>query len=288
MSSTDFILETINICKRYKSTKALSNISVKFAKNGIYGLFGRNGAGKTSLLNIITSRIYSDSGEVIFRGEEKLSDSCCYIPEKNYFPASYKVKNILLNAQASFSCFDSEYAERLCSVFELDKNKKIGQLSRGYQSILKIVISLASRSEITLFDEPVLGLDAVARDLFYRELLEEYSENPRLFIISTHLIEETTDIFDEIIILREGEFVLQSPVEELKAKAFYVSGQSDHVEKYIGTHKVLSYEKIGDLAMAVVEGRLDTEKGFHKLNFSPITIQNLFINITKNSKEDLK
>ena len=286
MEQTTTILETKQLSKSYGPVVALDNANLSFTEEKIYGLFGRNGAGKTTLLDIIASRIFADQGQVVCFGEDiverpqVIDDNCCYMPEKHYFPDSLKVKRILSHASQSFSHYDQAYANDLCRVFKLDTGKKYEQLSRGQQSILRIVIGMASRAAITIFDEPVLGLDAVARDRFYLELIEEFSRNPRLFIISTHLIEESSDLFNEAIILKNGKVIRQAPVDELLANVFYVSGSSAQVDEFMQNRKVLNVQTVNGLKTAVIEGSISTEKQLPGLKFSTLTMQNLFIHLT--------
>ncbi len=288
MDKTGNILQTDNISKNFKSTRALKNINIEFSNKGIYGLFGRNGAGKTTLLNIITARIYADKGEVscynkkIGKHPDAINENCCYMPEKHLFPPYMKVKKLLSYGKMSYPNFDRDYCKKLCERFELDINKKYENLSRGYQSIFRIVLGLSAQAPITIFDEPILGLDPYARDIFYQELVEDYGNNPRLFIISTHIIEESSDIFDEVIILKNGEVILNTPVEDLQSKAFYVSGKSQIVDNFLANRKVLNYESVNNMKMAVVEGNINNENQVPELEFSTITIQKLFINLTNN------
>ena len=291
MEQMTTILETKHLSKSYGSVVALDDANLRFSEEKIYGLFGRNGAGKTTLLDIIASRIYADQGQVICFGEDiveqpqVIDDNCCYMPEKHYFPDSLRVKRILSHASQSFPHYDQAYADDLCKVFKLDRGKKYEQLSRGQQSILRIVIGMASRAAITIFDEPVLGLDAVARDRFYLELIEEFARNPRLFIISTHLIEESSELFNEAIILKNGKVIRQAPVDELLANVFYVSGNTNVVDEFIQNRKVLGLQRINGMKTAVIEGNISTEKQLPGLKFSTLTMQNLFIHLTDDDGE---
>ncbi len=291
MERSQYILETNNICKSYGHLAALDEASIRFEDNKIYGIFGRNGAGKTTLLDIISSRIFADRGIVRWLGQDinrhphLISENCCYMPEKHYFPGRYPVKKLLSMARMSFPNYRENYAERLCQKFKLNLAQKYEQLSRGHQSIFRIVIGLAARAPITIFDEPILGLDAVARDRFYSELIEEFSENPRLFIIATHLIEEFSDLFNEAIILKSGKVIRQAAVDEMLANSFYVSGKSARVDEFLHNRIVLGFQIVNDLKTAVVEGNLNTEQQLSGLRFSAITIQKLFIHLTNDNYE---
>lgn len=291
MKQMDYILETQNIDKSYGPIVALKDANLRFAEKKIYGLFGRNGAGKTTLLDIISSRIFADRGNVTCFGEdiskhpEMVAENCCYMPEKHYFPARFKVKKLLSYGKMFFPNYSEPYAERLCRYFKLNTEQKYEQLARGHQSIFRIVLGLAAKTAITIFDEPVLGLDAVARDRFYLELIEEFSRNPRLFIISTHFIEESADLFNEAIIIKDGKVIRQAAVEELLSNVFYVSGKSARVDEFIQNRTILSCQAVNNLKTAVVEGDLHAEKRLSGLSFSPLTIKKLFIHLTDDQNE---
>ncbi len=279
------MLETHNISKTYGSIEALKDVNLNFSKNKIYGLFGRNGAGKTTLLDIISTRIFADGGRVkcnnvdISKSPKSIMENLCYMPEKNYFPIGYKVKTLLRLSQLSFPNYSKEMEEKLVKLFKVNINQKIDKLSRGYQSIVRIVIGMASYAPITIFDEPVLGLDAVSRDQFYRILIEDFSMNPRMFILSTHFIEESADLFDEAIIIKEGEIIKQESVESLLENCFYVSGKSEKVDQFAKDLKVLSTQNLHGLKTVVVEGNIDKIESNSDLSFSKLTMQKLFIQL---------
>lgn len=286
MEQTGYILEIKKLNKSYGSIAALADVNLRFADKKIYGLFGRNGAGKTTLLNILSSRIFAGSGSVTCFGKdisshpEVIADNCCYMPEKHYFPGRFKVKKLLDCGKMSFPNFNEQYAEKLYRYFDLNPEQKYQQLSRGHQSIFRIVMGLASKAAITIFDEPVLGLDAVARDKFYSELIEEFSRNPRLFIVSTHFIEESANLFNEAVIINKGKIIRQAPVEEMLSNVFYVSGKSAIVDEFLKNRTVLGSQAVNDMKTAVIEGDLNKEKRLPGLSFSALTIQKLFIYLT--------
>ena len=291
MVQADVILKTEKICKSYGSISAIEDVSVRFTAEGIYGLFGRNGAGKTTLLNILSSRIFPDAGNVTCYAKDiseqpgVIVKSCCYMPEKHYFPARFKVKKLLYHGKMSFPNYSESYAEKLCRSFKLNTEQKYEALSRGHQSIFRIVLGLAAKAPITMFDEAVLGLDAAARDMFYSELIDEFARNPRLFIISTHFIEESADLFNEAIIIKNGGVIRQAPVEALLSNAFYVSGKAAQVDTFIQNRTVIGLQTINDLKTAVVEGDLSAEQQVPGLNYSSLTIQKLFIHLTDDQNE---
>ncbi len=288
--TTQPILQVSHLSKSYGHVNALHDVSLSFDKVGIYGLFGRNGAGKTTLLDIVASRIFPDHGQVTITGRDiakhphAVAENCCYMPEKHYFPANLKARTLLSFARESFSDYSVETEKRLIDTFNFDTNKKYKALSRGYQSIFRIILGLASNSRITILDEPVLGLDAVARDRFYQQLVEEYAANPRLFVVSTHLIEESADLFNKAIIIHKGTVVIQEEVDELLSQYYYASGRIDQVNAFAENHTVLSSRLLNNLKTVVVHGDLDEAVSIPGLQFSPLSIQNLFIHLTSNEQ----
>ncbi|MGV8984171.1 ATP-binding cassette domain-containing protein, partial [Clostridium sp.] len=177
-------IEIKNISKYFNKTIALKNVSLTLEPNKIYGLMGRNGAGKTTLLNIITNKLFSSSGQVLIDGEAAMENDIAQgkifcMNEKNIYPEYMKVKEGFKWTKEFYTSFDMTCAYDLTAKFKLDVNKKIKNLSTGYNSIFKLILALSSGASVILFDEPVLGLDANNRELFYRELIKNYSEEPK-------------------------------------------------------------------------------------------------------------
>lgn len=287
MSQT--VLEAVNVSKRFGGTTALDSISVHFDENKIYGLLGRNGAGKTTLLNIITSRAFAQGGEVRAFGESVVENprvlpKICYMPEKNLFSRHNRVKDILHFASVFYENFDKPYADSLCERFALDTRKQYQALSRGYESILRIVLGMASRAPITIFDEPVLGLDAAVREDFYRVLIDDFANFPRTLIISTHMIEESAEIFDDAVIIRNGRLVEQTSAEQLIENSHYISGKKDEVEKAAAGLNVVNRDIMAGSETAAVYGPLNEDKQREileaGLEITPVPLQKLFIYMT--------
>lgn len=285
----EYAVECKNIFKNFGKILALSDINLNLEKDKIYGLLGRNGAGKSTLLNIITAQLFPSSGEVRIFGEppyenDKALRNTCIVKESGMFLKEVSVSDALNIASNFYANWDKAFAERLLREFELDRRKAYKDLSLGMKSQLGIIVGLASRAPITIFDEPYIGLDAAGRQLFYDMLIEDYTENPRTIILSTHLIDEVSNLLEEVIILHKGTVKLEGNSEEIKNKAFYISGIKDKVEKHISGKKVLNKEEFGKtMAVAVFDHISDKEKKEMEdddLNISPVSLQQLFIFLT--------
>ena len=209
-------IELQSISKRFGSTRALDQVSLTLEEGHIYGLLGNNGAGKTTLVSILTDRLRPDFGQALVDGQPvKNNDEALgklfLVGEQNFFPEDMKVKRAFDTAASFYPDFDLEQAHKLAKEFGLPLKKKITSLSTGYASIFRLVLGLSVNTPYILFDEPVLGLDAQHRDLFYRLLIEKYSQEPCTVIISTHLISEVENIVDHTIILRDGRILRDAP-----------------------------------------------------------------------------
>ena len=227
------------ITKRYKDKVALDQVSLTLEQGKIYGLIGRNGAGKTTLLSILTAQSPATSGTVTLDGmpvweDRKALEHLCFSRELNISSesglGSMKVKEYLRIASIYYPHWDAAMAEKLVQLFELPLKKRMNKLSKGMLSMVTIIVALSSKAEFTLLDEPVAGLDVVAREQFYKLLLEEYTETGRTFVISTHIIEEAADVLEEVIILKDGKVLLESETQALVDSARYISGRAEDVD----------------------------------------------------------
>ena len=256
-------IEFQHISKRFADTRALEDVSLTFEEGKIYGLLGNNGAGKSTLLNILTGRLCPDSGTVTVDGAPAGSDAALsrlfLVGEKNLYPDDMKVKRALDTAALFYPDFDRSYAESLAKQFELPLNKKINSLSTGYGSIFRIVLGLSVNTPYVLFDEPVLGLDAQHRDLFYKLLVRKYAENPCAMVISTHLIAEVADLIEHTVIIRKGRILQDAPTEALTAACWAVSGPAGLVDGWAAGRDVLTTTVLGGLKTVCVRGAVEAD-----------------------------
>ena len=284
------IIEIKKVSKSYNKKQVLNNINITFEENKIYGLLGRNGAGKTTLLNLITDRVVVDSGEITIDGEnvyenDNALEKIYFMTERTLYPEDYKVKEIFKWTKEFYNNFDSEYALELAKKFNLNINTKIKNLSTGYNSICKIITTLASNANVLIFDEPVLGLDANHRELFYKVLMENYIKSPKTIILSTHIIEEVSNLIEKVIILNNSKVISSDEAEELLKKAYTVSGLTENIDKFVEAKNIVNVEEITSFKSATIIGNLTKEdKKLAEdlgLKFSKVELQKLFIYLTE-------
>lgn len=276
-------IELKGLTKNYGKVCALDNVSLTFEKNKIYGLLGRNGAGKSTMLNLISNRIFPTSGDISIDGERSVENDKALgkiycMSEKNLLPKNMRFKNAIELTKIFYPDMDVDYAYKLCEKFELEPKKKLSSFSTGYSSIYKIILALSCNADYVFFDEPILGLDANHRELFYKELLQKYIDNGGTYIISTHLIDECANLFEKVIIIKEGKVIIDNDTEELLAQAYTVSGSGVLVDEYCKGKEVIGSDAIGGLKSAYIKGT--PENVPEGLEISKASLQNLFVQIT--------
>lgn len=281
------ILSCENVIKAYGKNEVLHGVNLELEKGKIYGLIGRNGAGKTTLLsmlsgqNPITSGTVTLDGAPVWENTESL-EKICFSRELNPMNANgantMKVKEYLRAASIYMPNWDKEMAERLVKEFELDVNKRINKLSKGMMSMVTIIVALASKAEFTFLDEPVAGLDVVARENFYSILLDELAESGRTFVISTHIIEEAADVFEEVIIIDKGKIVLKENTQDLLDRARHISGMAEEVDKAVAGMTTYRPEKLGrskGITVLLKEG--ESIQANAEISVQPMSLQQLFV-----------
>ena len=276
------MIEGKGLTMRFGNNTALDGVDVCFGDNKIYGLLGRNGAGKSTLLSVVTNRLLPTAGEVFIdeepaRENDRVLGRVYYMGEKTLLPDTATVAQLFRWTGDFYPGFDGEYAGQLADTFGLPEKKKLKNLSTGYLTIAKLIAALASNAPYTLFDEPVLGLDANHREVFYRQLIESYSRQPRTILISTHLIEEVADIIEQVVIIKAGKILLDRPAEEVKRMGYTVSGRAEAVDAYCTGRDVLSVDTLGGLKTACILGKAEEAPG---LDVSGLDMHKLFIRLT--------
>lgn len=276
-----------HLVKEFGSNRAIDDISVRFEKEKIYGVLGRNGAGKTTLFNLITNRLFPTSGSITIDGqiatENDIAQGKVYMmSEQNLYPDTYKVKQVFECTKVFYPAFDDEYATELCNQFGLNPKKKLKELSTGYTSIYKLITALCVKADYILLDEPVLGLDANHRDLFYQCLIKSYSDHPRTFIISTHLIEEIANVIEEVIIIKNGKIIRNQSCEELMTSGYTISGPISLVDEYINGKQIIGTTILGGLKTVSVYGQYRNTEIPNGIEVSKLDLQKLFIDLTNN------
>jgi ABC-2 type transport system ATP-binding protein len=285
-------VEVKDLTLRYGRTTALDRVSFSLDGGKIYGLIGRNGSGKTSLLSVLAAFRRASGGTVLVGGEdpyenERITRQVCLIRESGDV-LELRCGRVLGFARQLRPHWDEDYARRLVERFKVPLRKNVRQLSRGQRSALACVLGLASRAPLTIFDESYLGMDAPSRYAFYDELLSDYAEHPRTIILSTHLIEEFGPLFEEVVMIDDGRLLLHDEIEAVRSRGAAVTGPASQVDKLVAelgaAVSLLGVRWLGGTKSVTVYGQLGEQ---HRraakaagLQLDPIPLQDLFVHLT--------
>nr|WP_274636707.1 ABC transporter ATP-binding protein [Microbacterium bovistercoris] len=288
------VIEVEGLTKRYGDTLAVDDVSFTIEQDTIYGLLGRNGAGKTTVMSILTAQNFATHGEVRVFGEHPYENAhvlqrVCFVREGQKYPDDAHARHAFATARLFFPHWDQDLCERLIEDFQLPLNRRIKKLSRGQLSAVGVIIGLASRAEITFFDEPYLGLDAVARQIFYDRLLADYAEYPRTIILSSHLIDEVSNLIERVLVIDAGRMVMDESTDQLRDRAATIVGDAASVDAFVADHEVLHRERLGRIASVTMLGRLDDEDrrrlAADGLDVTPVSLQQLIVRMTQHAAE---
>lgn len=281
---TEIIID--HVAKAYRGRQVLKDVSLTLEAGQIYGLLGRNGVGKSTLLRIINNRTRIKQGTVTLAGEsvfenERAQNRIYLMSDAKLFSVDMRVRQVFKLVGRLYGGFDQALAARLSTAFGLDGDARLRQLSTGYQTIANLIVALCVPCDYILLDEPVLGLDANHRELFYQELMATYADRPRTFVIATHLIEEVAGLLNRVFVLEKGEITLDAEVEDLTQRGRVVSGPAGLVADYLQGVPVLRQTRLGGLLTAYtlaapIERPLPAGVSLDGLN-----LQQLFIEVTR-------
>ncbi|MBG9982556.1 ABC transporter ATP-binding protein [Aerococcaceae bacterium DSM 111020] len=225
------MLTVKNVSKQYGKQMVLEDLSINFEDpHGVYGILGRNGVGKTTLMRIIFNMIPTYQGDVYYKNQsikefpEALSE-IVYVGGEIYDNNSLfqgNIKKLIEVYNRMYETFDILYAEHLFAQFNISLKSSFSKLSTGNKTLVQNIIGLASHCPITLFDEPTNGLDSVNRQKFFQLMMEDYAENPRMILISTHLIQEVENYLTHVIILKNASVLVDQSLETFQSQLYKV------------------------------------------------------------------
>ncbi len=209
-----------NVSKHYGNVRAVDDISFDIEKGCITGLIGPNGAGKTTLLKALLGLTdcqgsLSVMGLDPFRQRKELMQNICFIADVAVLPRWIRVNQLLDFVEAIHSNFSRKRAEDLLAKTKIPPKAKVRQLSKGMVTQLHLSIITAIDATLLILDEPTLGLDIIFRKDFYGNLLEDYFDEERTIMITTHQVEEIENLLTDVMFINDGRIVLDASMDAL-------------------------------------------------------------------------
>lgn len=290
---SESVIKAMGLTKNFGKKPAIDSLSIDISGEGLIGLIGRNGAGKTTFMKLVAGQLEVNQGKLEVFGQNpmdnlKVLSNTVYTYHNMQYDKHLKLQRILRNYSLMFPDFDFDFATRLLSYFNLNPKMKYKSLSQGMASIFNFICGLSCRARLTLLDEPVLGMDVTVRKSAYEILLREFSEHPRTIIISSHLLSELEGMLSDILLIDEGKLVLYKDIDELRQSAYRIEGEQSAVDDFSKGKQVIS-KKSGITSEAVIFESLDDNTIIHakkfNLKISAVRPEDLCIYLTRENKE---
>lgn len=212
------MLESRKVVKRYMSKTAVNDVSFDVEAGKIYALLGPNGSGKTTWMKMVAGLIKPTSGEILFKGNPigiESKKKIAYMSTEPFFYNYMTIKDVGKYYQDFFEDFSMRRYEELLTRMELNMSDKAKNLSSGMAAKLKIAATLARKAELYLLDEPLNGIDIIAREHIINTILESAEENTSI-VISSHLVDELEKIIDNAVFIKNGNLVLEGEAESIR------------------------------------------------------------------------
>jgi ABC-2 type transport system ATP-binding protein len=267
---------------RYKQRKPLfENLSLALMPGHIYGLLGKNGEGKSTLLRNIAGLLFPDKGEISVFGFEpskrqaEFLQEVFYIPEEPYLP-SCTVKNLAKNYGLLYPRFSQKQFEEIISQFNISNSDQLDSLSYGQRKKAFIAFGLATNTSVLLMDEPTNGLDIPSKIHFRKLVLSVFSEE-RIIVMATHQVRDLENLIDSVVVLNENKVALHARTDEVSQLLSLRTCSEFHDEDGVlyaqtspGGYKVVTRNTFGS------DTQMDLEYLFNAVIESPSGIKEIF------------
>ncbi len=266
------LIEARDLTKRYGSHVALDRANLTIEAGKIVGLIGPNGAGKTSALRAILG-LTSYEGQLTVLGREPFRDrtalmgDACFIADVAVLPNWLRVDQAIDFVAGVHPRFRRDRAVQFLARTQIAGKRKMRELSKGMKTQVHLALTMAIDAKLLVLDEPTLGLDILARRAFYDALVNDYMDETRTIVITTHQVEEVENLLTDVIFIDKGRIVLDSSLDDIAARFAAVSVTSDKMEaaraakpfyeRHILGKSVLYYEN-PDLSTLAALGELHT------------------------------
>lgn len=277
------MIKLVNVSKSYGNNIVLDKINLSLEDNKIYGLIGRNGVGKTTLMKILSDQIINYQGEAFVDGsniknDKTFKENLVIISDGfiSDMQQASKLKTLTSTIKILAPMFNQRRYDELMDIFMLNEKTRYNKLSYGNQGLYRSIIGLSTGAKIIFLDEPANGLDEINRDIFYKKIIEYQEQDQSLIMVSSHILSDIERVVTDIIFLKDSKVALNESVESIEEKAYMITINEDHI-KLLENKNILSYKKVGKQLVVMVYDDFTSEE-LERLNarVDRMNLQELF------------
>lgn len=277
------ILRAECLYKKFGRKQVLKDFNMTLEEGKVYGLLGKNGEGKTTLIRMIIGVIPGDKGKIYYKGNPIAFNSphykkeVGYIPEESIFFGWMRINELLTFNSSFYPKWNASKAREFLKKFDLDGNLKIKNLSRGMKLKMGLVVALASEPELLILDDPTSGMDVPTRHDFLKGIIQEILDEGTTILFSSHLVHELEGIIDHLGILHDGHLILDGEFEKVRnsAKKVYLSFDGS-VPDRIEITGILSKQTNGNKCdLGIYPWSEDAKKGLEALNPTTMDVESM-------------
>lgn len=282
------MIEVRNLNKSFDGFQALTNVNINVPKASVYGIVGPNGSGKTTLIKHMVGILIPDQGtikindEVVF-DNPAIKEKIAYVPDDIYFFPQANIKDMIRFYQNVYPDFNDERLEKLIPLFPLDYKMPIRRFSRGMKKHVAFILALSAMPDVLILDEPMDGLDPVARRKVWSLVFQDVAERGVTVFVSSHNLRELEDVCDHVGIMHEGKVVLERSLDEMQSNIFKLQmAFNTDIPTFTGLD-ILAENKMGSVIQLVVRGErekiLNQVATFNPLmvDVLPLSLEEIFI-----------
>ena len=278
------MLEMKNVTKTFGTFKALRDLSMTVPQGAVYGLVGPNGAGKSTAIRLLTGVYTPDCGEITLDGEKVYENPAVkakigYIPDDPFYFPTASLEEMRRFYRGTYATFDDDLFEKLRKVFELPMKTSIRRMSKGMQKQAAFHLTISTRPQMMLLDEPVDGLDPVMRRQVMSLILSEVAKDGTTVLISSHNLRELEDVCDHVGILDHGQMLLERSLADMQGSTHKLQIVGDIPKDIQILHETIS----GRLRTLIVRGQaweISTKAAAAKpayFDLLPLSLEEIFI-----------
>jgi len=274
------LIEAFDLTKKYGSHVALDRANFAIETGRIVGLIGPNGAGKTSALRAILGlTAYEGRLQVLgrepFRGRADLMHDACFIADVAVLPSWLRVDQAVDFVAGVHPRFRRDRALGLLAKTQIAGNHRLRELSKGMKTQVHLALTMAIDAKLLVLDEPTLGLDILARRAFYDALVDDYMDETRTILITTHQVEEVENLLTDVIFIDKGRIVLDCSLEDIATRYAAVAVATDRIDAARAEHPFYERRTLGKTLLYFEKPNRDKLAGLGEVH-TP-TVADLFV-----------